>query len=127
MIETCQWGVLNRNADFSLLPIEDKVDLFLLGVSEMIRNTEELRAAIARGEAELFALRDNGVEIPGSLDVNQVVVIAATYGQEVLVLDYSKGKTPRVVATHYEMSRLHWVEVASSFDDLVNILRLSVT
>jgi hypothetical protein len=124
MIDTGEWGPLNRKVDFSPLPIEDKDDLILLGVSDMTRNTEELRTALARGDGRLFALLDDGEPVSGFLDVNQAVVIAATYGQEVLALDYSRGDVPRVVSTRYESGVVRWVEVAPSFDDLAKLLKL---
>ena len=125
MITAGRWGPSCRAADLSTLPIEDKDDLVLLEVPEMIRNTHELRVALARGDGTLFALREDGPSVPGFLDVNQAVVIAATYGQEALALDYSVGEQPRVVATHYEPEGVSWVEVASSFDDLLSTLKLS--
>jgi hypothetical protein len=127
MTDTGQWGPSNRKADLSALPIEDKDDLILLSVPEMIRNTDELRAALARGDDRLFALIEDGEPVPGFLNVNQAVVIAATYGQEALVLDYSQGDVSRVVATRYESSGVQWVEVARSFDDLADLLKLSET
>ena len=120
-----RWGPSCCKADLSALPIEDKDDLVLLNVPEMIRNTHELKVALARGDGTLFALTEDGSPVPGFLDVNQSVVIAVTHGEEALALDYSVGKEPRVVATHYEPGNLKWVEVAQSFDDLLNILKLS--
>jgi hypothetical protein len=125
MIAEGRWGPSCRTADLSTLPIEDKDDLVLLQVSEMVRNTYELRAALARGDGELFALIEDGPPVPGFLDINKAVVIAVTHGEEVLALDYSVGEEPRVVATHYEPGNVKWVEVAQSFDELLNILKLS--
>jgi hypothetical protein len=122
-----QWGPSCPAADLSRLPIEDKDDLVFLDVREMIRNTHELRAALARGEGALLALIEGGTPVPGYLDVNQAVVIAATYGQEALALDYSVGESPRIVATCYRPDGTRWIEVARSFDDLLDLLKLSAT
>jgi hypothetical protein len=126
MIATDHWEPLNRTADLSTLPIENKDDLVFLDVPEMIRNTQELRAALARGDGALFALVEEGPPAPGFLDVNQAVVIAVTSGQEALVLDYSGGEPPRAVATLYGPKAIRWVEVAQSFDNLLDILKVSV-
>jgi hypothetical protein len=125
MTDAGQWGPSNRKANLGAIPIEDKEDLTLLSVPEMIRNTEELRSALARGDGTLFALSEEGKPVPGFLDVNRAVVIAVTYGQEALALDYSQGETPRVVATHYGPEGVRWVQVAATFDDLVDLLKLS--
>jgi hypothetical protein len=125
MMASGQWGPSNREVDFSSLPIQDKHDLALLDISEMIRNTEELRAQLDGGEGQLFGLINGGEPLPGLLDVNHAVVIAATYGQEALALDYSLSEEPRVVATHDEPARVRWVEVARNFEELVSILKLS--
>jgi hypothetical protein len=123
MTETGRWGPRCRPGDLTGLPIKDGDDLALLDVAEMIRNTDALRAALARGEGRFLGLTHGKTPAPGLLDVDAAVMIAATRGQEALVLDYSKGEFPRVVATAGRV----WVEVAQSFEDLLVILKMKPT
>jgi hypothetical protein len=50
------------------------------------------------------------------------VVVAATYGQEGLALDYSRPGEPRVVATSAATGDRRWVQVAATFRDLLDLL-----
>jgi hypothetical protein len=74
----------------------------------MIRNTEELRASIARGDGALFALMDGCVSVPGFLDVNQAVVIAATYGQEALAI--VSHITPYIISHYNVLCNKKWLK-----------------
>ena len=90
----------------------------------MRHNTEELQAAWQRGEGKLFGLTEARSE-SGLLDITQAVVIGATFGQEVLALDFSVGADPRVVATQYQSGSVNWIEVAPNFAQLLKQLKLS--
>jgi hypothetical protein len=127
MIDMESWCSSNHLADISNIPIEDKDDLTFLDTPEMVQNTQELQAAVDRGDGALFALTDSKKDetpINGFLDVAQAVIIAVTYGQEALALDYSVGDQPRIVATQYMSEGVIWIQVASNFNELLKILKL---
>jgi hypothetical protein len=119
LVAAGQWGP-GHGGDFSRLPIDDQDDLALLDVAGMIRNTESLREILERGEGNMFALTAGSEAVPGRLAVDQAVMIAATRGQEALVLDYAGRDQPRVLAT----ARAGWVEVAATFDELLAVIHL---
>ena len=119
LIEAGSWR--SRAAcDFSALPIEDREDLLLLDLAGMERNTQSLKAAFAGRQGGILGLTDSSAPAAGLLAVDLAVLIAVTYGQEGLALDYSVGERPRVVAT----SGSTWVEVAPSIEVLVELIRL---
>lgn len=124
MLAAGHWGPSSRPTDLSALPIEDKEDLTLLDLPQIVANTRSLQAAFDRGEGRVLRLV-RGNAVPGHLDVDQAVMIAVTYGQEALVLDYSSSGPPRVLATADEGSGGGWVEVAANFDDLLGVIGLS--
>lgn len=121
LLDEGAWGPDCRDASFDKLPIEDKDDLTLFDVSAMVRNTQELYDALARGEGPVLALSHGAAALPGVLDVSRAVLIAATRGQEALALDYSQGVPARVVAT----TDTSWVEVARDFDELARMIGLA--
>jgi hypothetical protein len=119
-----RWPPARGKADASGLPIDDGDLLMFFDVAAMEANTQDLLDAVARGESWLFWLIDGGPAKPGFLDVSQAVMIASTYGQESLVLDYSGGGEPRVLCTDYDAKG--WVEVARSFNELLPLLALEL-
>jgi hypothetical protein len=133
MLATGRWGRAGRQApglDLRALPIEDQDDLVFLGLPEIIANTRELKAAYERGEGMLLGLvRNDPAPLPDRLDVDRAVLIAVTYGQEALALDYSRPGPPRVVATasssHSPPGVGAWVEVAPTFEELLALVGLS--
>jgi hypothetical protein len=123
MLTSGDWGPSHREFDSRTLPISDKADLALLDFAEMTSNTNFFVEEVRKGDGYLYAL-GSGSDVDDYLDINTVIVIAATYGQEVLVLDYSIPGSPRVMSTNYPGNRPKWVEVARTFDQLVEILNL---
>jgi hypothetical protein len=110
-----QWQRLTLNAP----PVEIEEPLVPRTGSEMGRNTQVLADALAAGDGALFGLAEAGGGSPGLLDITQAVVIAATFGEEFLALDYSAGDPPRVVATADQAEGVRWVEVAPRFERLI--------
>lgn len=124
LIDSGSWGSAKYAANLNVLPIEDKDDLTFLDLRGIAENTRELQAMWERGEGTLFSLSNGQTSSAGTLDIAQAVVIAATYGQEVLCLDYSMGTVPRVVSTHYQSGKVTWTEISTSFDQFLTQIDL---
>jgi hypothetical protein len=123
MALTGEWGPAIKGFDQSSLPIAE--ELALLDIQGMEDNTSELYQAFHRGEGPLFGLRDASTLEDGALNIRAAVMIAATYGQEALVLDYSASEeVPRVMATNYS-DQVRWEVICHDFESLLNILKLT--
>ena len=120
-----RWAPTSRPSGASALPLSDPEDLALLDVAQMEANTAELASMVANGTGAVLGLTGDEQPQTGWLAVDSAVVIAATYGEEGLALDYSRPGEPRVVATHVTDEGVRWVEVAETFADLVVLLGLA--
>jgi hypothetical protein len=128
MLASGRWNPPEDREVLAKLGIEDSADLAFLGLAAMEENTNALKQ-LSDKQGELFGLVSGCGKsiVEGQLDITKAVMIAATRGQEALCLDYSTAGTPRIVASRYEPEGVKWVEVARSFDDLLEILKLSAT
>jgi hypothetical protein len=125
LLSAGRWKIPNNVMAMEDLGIEDVSDLEFLSLPTMTENTNTLRQMVASGQGELFGLvSGRDITEAGVLDVTKAVMIAATRGQEALCLDYSAVGGPRVVVTHYGPGHVTWVEVARTFSDLLDIIKL---
>lgn len=120
LVVTGGWGVGVRPGNLGALPVVDGDDLALLCLPEMVANTNALRAALERGDGALFHVTSEHPPPEGWLNVDRAVMIAATHGQEALVLEYAGHEEPRVLATSAE----GWIEVAATFTELLALIKL---
>ncbi|MBX2802084.1 MAG: hypothetical protein KTR31_30670 [Myxococcales bacterium] len=107
-IDGGSWPPAQPNNGALSPPIEDAADLQWFGLPGMQRETEAVRQA---------AGAEGGFADP----VDRVIVLACTYDQELVALDFATTP-PRVVASDYRDDGGHWVAVAASFDELARTL-----
>jgi hypothetical protein len=118
LLATRRWGP--GVAPARLRALTGSADLDLLDLAGMHTNTDALVAAFERGGADALGLT-RGTAAPGRLDVDQAVLVAASLEQDALALDYAGVARPRVVATTDGPDGVRWVEVAPTFEALLDV------
>jgi hypothetical protein len=121
LLATRRWTARHAR-QLGILPISSTSDLLFLDVEGMVLEAHGLRAALADGEGDVYAIWEGEAgELPpaGTLSVDRAIVIASTRGEEAVALDYAGRVTPRVVATDPAGP---WVEVAPDFDAFLALI-----
>jgi hypothetical protein len=126
LLASGRWGPGQAPGDLRALPLDDPGDLALLDLAQMEANTADLAALVDQGAGDVLGLTREHRPPAGWLAVDRAVVVAATYGQEGLALDYSRPGEPRVVATSAATGDRRWVQVAATFGDLLDLLGIRV-
>lgn len=154
MIDSGLWLALNNKKVAERLGFDATDDVEFFDLSKIKDNTVQLRKLAEGDYAEQMSLvsgRTKDLQ-EGYLNVEKALVIAATYGDEMLCLDYSDSRSsevpsqarnscqqavdcvslvqeplhcrtePKVVATNYSNCEMKWVIVAENIDILVEIL-----
>jgi len=113
----------------ALTGLHDAADFLFMDVPSIRRNTDALIAEIARGDATLFGLTSSrqlaGPDVPGILDVDRAVLIAATYGDGMLCLDYREHpERPEVVVSVWSAGPTRWRALAADIAAFASLLGL---
>jgi hypothetical protein len=126
MLNSGRWKAPDDKELIKKIGIEDADDLSFLSLAGMESNTNQLRQLALNGYSDLMGLCSGNVELlpEGYLDVTKAIVIAATYGDEALCLDYSNSIEPKIVVTNNTGSSTRWLLVAENFEKFVEILGL---
>lgn len=126
MLHSGRWKAPNDKDVIRHLGIEDADDLSFIDLVQMKNNTNQLHQLIVDGYGDVMGLCSNNLELlaKGYLDVTKAVIIAATFGDEALCLDYSSSIIPKIVATGYTGSQARWKVVADNLEKFVEILEI---
>ena len=125
LVENGKWMEPKREEVLERAGIEDTDDIEFFNFILMDKNTETLKKNYAQVGTFMGLSKESHENLPaGFVNVNKLVVIAATMGDEMLCLHYLKPECPVVVATTIIGQNSRWKNVANSFEDFAKIIEI---
>lgn len=128
LIKANKWKLPDQHEKLKLITKFNDVSILLFMSPELMRqNTNEIIKYYTSGDSELFGIASKNDKInkvkDGFLCYENLIVIAATYTDDVICLVYNDNDLiPEVFASDWSENKCRWKKIADDFDQFYNTI-----